>query len=97
MQSKRHSLFESVANVISGSMIAFSTTQLGSLIGLWSISPSKNLLLTIVLTFVSLGRSYLWRRVFNRGQKYIKLKKSDIVDLTKARNSLNKLIENYDK
>lgn len=93
MQSKKHSLLESLANILSGSIIAFCTTQVGSLIGLWSISPSKNLLLTIVLTFVSLGRSYIWRRVFNKGQKYIKLKKKDITDLTKARDSLNKLLK----
>jgi hypothetical protein len=33
---------------------------------MWDISPGKNLLLTSILTVVSLGRSYLWRRVFNK-------------------------------
>jgi hypothetical protein len=66
MQNKRHSLLESALNIFSGSFIAYSLTQAGSWAGLWSISPGGNLLLTSVLTVVSLLRSYLWRRIFNK-------------------------------
>ena len=65
MQSKRHSITESVLNILSGSCIAFTVTQIGSLIGLWDISPGGNLLLTLILTVVSIVRSYFWRRLFN--------------------------------
>jgi len=66
MQNKKHSLLESSLNILSGSVIAYTVTQLGSFVGMWDISPGKNLLLTSILTVVSLGRSYLWRRVFNK-------------------------------
>lgn len=66
MQNKKHSLIESALNILSGSIVAYALTQLGSWIGLWHITPGGNLLLTGILTLVSLGRSYLWRRVFNK-------------------------------
>ena len=66
MQSKKSSLIESTLNIVSGSCIAFTVTQLGSIVDLWNISPSKNLLLTFILTVISFIRSYFWRRIFNK-------------------------------
>lgn len=57
---------ESFLNIVSGSCIAFTITQIGSVLGFWNISPASNLGLTITLTFVSIVRSYFWRRHFNR-------------------------------
>jgi hypothetical protein len=92
MQSKRHSLLEAIANVFSGAAIAFTITQLGSILDLWAISPSKNLLLTLILTFVSLLRSYIWRRIFNKNKVILKLAKKDLKHLLNARDALDKLI-----
>jgi hypothetical protein len=69
MQSKRHSIAESVLNILSGSCIAYTITQIGSFVGAWAISPGENLSLTCILTVVSVVRSYFWRRVFNKHVK----------------------------
>ncbi len=57
---------KSGVNIISGSFIAFTITQLGSSLGFWDISPSSNLALTSILGVVSIVRYYCWRRVFNK-------------------------------
>lgn len=63
-QTKKASLLEASFNIISGAAIAFAITQLlGPLIG-YHIAPSSNLMLTTILTLVSVGRSYVWRRIF---------------------------------
>ena len=75
-QSKRHSLLEAFANVFSGMFIGFSISQLATVyqheiqIYIWSgftwqLTATSNVLMTTVLTFVSLVRGYIWRRVFN--------------------------------
>ena len=74
-QSRRHSFFEAILNVLSGMLIAFMISQLASIYEAdiqkiwpafkWSISPQSNMILTIVLTGVSMCRGYLWRRLFN--------------------------------
>lgn len=66
MQTKKHSLMEASLNILSGSCIAFTITQLGTLLGFWMISPGSNLALTSILTIVSIVRSYFWRRTFNK-------------------------------
>lgn len=64
-QSKKHSLVEAFVNVGSGMVIAFSTTQLlAPILGI-TISLHANGILTIILTTVSIIRSYCWRRAFN--------------------------------
>ena len=75
-QSKKHSLLEAVMNIGSGMLIAFTLSQLFTIyeesIQLyfysdfhWNISASSNLIVTVVLTIVSICRSYIWRRIFN--------------------------------
>lgn len=77
MQSKRHSIIESCANVMSGILIAFTISQLAHWFepqikahiwkGFeWHISVGSNIIMTITLTIVSIFRGYAWRRHFNR-------------------------------
>ena len=65
-QSRTMSAVESVANVVIGYGVALATQVVvfGSL-GL-SVSLAQNLWIGAVFTVVSLARSYLLRRVFNR-------------------------------
>lgn len=76
MQSRRHSLLESIANVSSGMIIAFVISQLAHVFEQeiqqyiwsgfeWHISAGSNLIMTVILTIVSILRGYAWRRHFN--------------------------------
>lgn len=66
MQTKKHSLFESIANVIFGYLIALTTA--------WIVFPwfgvdtsmQDNVGITACFTTVTLIRSYLIRRFFNK-------------------------------
>lgn len=80
MQSKRHSMIESCANVTSGIIIAFCISQLAHWFepeikayiwaGFeWKISAGSNAVMTLVLTVVSVLRGYAWRRYFNKKVK----------------------------
>ena len=65
-QSKRQSLLESVANIAIGMGVAFAAQlivfpALGIVVRL-----DQNVLITIAFTAVSLARSYVLRRLFNR-------------------------------
>ncbi len=77
MQSKRHSMIESLANVFSGMVIAFIISQLAHEFESeikqyiwkgfeWKVSAGSNVIMTIILTIVSISRGYAWRRHFNR-------------------------------
>lgn len=77
MQSKRHSLIESCANVTSGVIIAFGISQLAQWFEpqiqqyiwkdfTWHISAGSNAVMTVILTIISIVRGYAWRRHFNR-------------------------------
>lgn len=64
IQTRRASLTESMANIGVGAIISILVTQvLGHIMG-YNISIESNLLLTGVLTVVSVGRSYVIRRLF---------------------------------
>lgn len=76
MQTRRHSLAESLANVLSGMIIAFALSQLAHEFeheiqryiyqGFeWNISVGGNAVMTTVLTLVSIVRGYMWRRYYN--------------------------------
>lgn len=65
MQSRTHSLIESVANTMSGFVLSFCVWQA---IGPWfgyDVNVHDNLLITGIFTVVSVIRSYVWRRIFN--------------------------------
>lgn len=64
-QSKKHSLIESIVNVVSGLIISF-------LIQLWiypllgiPVSINQNIFITVVFFIASFIRGYIVRRVFN--------------------------------
>ena len=67
MQTRVGSAIEAVCNIGSGAIIAFCTMQfvLSPLLGI-EISLGQNGWVTVALTIVSVTRSYLWRRYFNK-------------------------------
>ncbi len=76
MQTRRHSLLESLVNVFSGMLIAFTISQLAHLFESdiqkylwkgfeWKISVGSNAIMTTIFTLVSIIRGYMWRRHFN--------------------------------
>lgn len=76
-QTKKHSIIESCANVLSGILISFGLSQIAHWFepqiqayiwsGFeWKISVGSNVIMTVVLTVVSIIRGYVWRRHFNR-------------------------------
>ncbi len=66
-QSKKHSVLEAAINIASGMVIAFLVTQFFAvpILGI-TISLAQNSVLTIILTIISITRSYVWRRIFNK-------------------------------
>lgn len=66
-QTRLHSLIEVICNIATGMIIAWSVTQFIAVpfIGI-TITMEQNIYLTIVLTAVSVVRSYIWRRIFNK-------------------------------
>ena len=69
MQSRRQSLVEAVANTLSGLVLAFIVNML--LMGAAGVTatPRQNLLIVGGHTIVSVIRSYLVRRFFNKRTK----------------------------
>lgn len=66
MQSRKHSLLESTLNTLSGFVI--------TLIAQFYVYPlfaihttgTQNFQLALIFTALSIARSYIWRRLFNR-------------------------------
>ncbi len=78
-QSKLMSWIESLSNILSGVVIAFTLSQGFSYFAPfiatylysgfhWDVGFGSNVIVTITLTVVSIVRSYLWRRAFNKIQ-----------------------------
>jgi len=76
-QTKVMSGIEAVCNVGSGMIIALCISQLAVIFAaeiqeyiwsgfVWNISTESNIVMTIVLTVVSMSRSFAWRRYFNK-------------------------------
>lgn len=65
-QSRTHSAFEAVTNVVVGYGINFTANWLLFPLFGWEISVGQNLALGTIFTLISLGRSYLLRRIYNR-------------------------------
>lgn len=69
MQTKKQSFFEALTNTAIGFVIAYgSTFIIFPLMGIES-SPSKNIIITLFFTAVSILRGYLIRRFFNKSTK----------------------------
>ena len=67
MQSRRHSLVESITNVAIGYVIAVASQVIVfPLVGVDS-TLSQNMTIGVYFTFISLARSYVIRRWFNSG------------------------------
>lgn len=67
MQSKRGSFFEAVCNTACGFFISFLVWAYAAapIFGL-PYNANQNFKITGLFTVVSIIRSYLWRRIFNR-------------------------------
>jgi len=66
MQSRLESLLEAFANIGTGMLVSFT---LGMIVYPWfgfNVTPTQNVWIVVIFTTVSLLRSYLWRRWFNR-------------------------------
>lgn len=76
-QSKLASWIEAFLNIGSGIIIAFGLSQLAAIYQdeirmyiysdfTWQVSATSNVIVTLVLTAVSMCRSFFWRRIFNK-------------------------------
>jgi hypothetical protein len=66
MQSRKNSIIESAANILIGYWCAVLTQLIVFPIMGIDVSLNKNLMIGLVFTLISLLRSYVIRRVFNR-------------------------------
>jgi membrane protein implicated in regulation of membrane protease activity len=65
MQSRKHSALEATLNTASGFLVSLAATfVIYPLVGI-KTSAVQNLWTVIAFTFVSVLRSYFWRRLFN--------------------------------
>lgn len=66
MQTKKQSFIESLANVAIGYLISLiSLFVIFPILGI-SSSTGKNLIITLYFTVISISRSYILRRYFNK-------------------------------
>lgn len=66
MQTKKQSLIESLTNVVIGYLISLlSLFIIFPILGIES-STGKNLIITLYFTLISIARSYILRRYFNK-------------------------------
>lgn len=66
MQSKKHSLFESITNVLAGYGVALASQLVIFPFFNIHISLNDNIIIGLWFTLISIIRSYLLRRVFTR-------------------------------
>jgi len=64
-QSKKHSIFEAIANIFLGYWIGVLTQIIVFPFFNINISFKENMIITIIFSIVSLVRSYVLRRIFN--------------------------------
>ncbi len=66
MQTKKHSLLESLANVIVGLLMSFLTQLIiYPILGI-EVSLNQNIIITAVFFIISFVRGYVIRRIFNK-------------------------------
>lgn len=64
-QLRRHSALEALVNTASGFVLSVAAGfVIFPLLG-WKVTPGQNLSAVTLFTFISILRSYFWRRVFN--------------------------------
>lgn len=66
MQSKKFSLIESVSNVIIGYLVALISQLLVFPLFKINVSLKTNIYIGLWFTGISIGRSYILRRIFNK-------------------------------
>jgi len=66
MQTKKHSLLESLTNVIVGLLMSFLTQLLIYPILNIEVSLNQNIIITSVFFIISFVRGYVIRRIFNK-------------------------------
>lgn len=66
MQTKKHSLFESLTNVIVGLLMSFLTQMIIYPILDIEVSLNQNIIITTVFFVISFVRGYIIRRIFNK-------------------------------
>lgn len=70
MQTKKQSFIEAITNTAIGFIISLASTFIiFPLVGFES-SPSKNMIVTLFFTVVSILRGYIIRRFFNKNMKF---------------------------
>lgn len=69
-QSKRHSLAEAVVNTAVGFVIAWTAQMLICWVYGIPLSGSDNAIITFWMTIISIIRSYVIRRIFNRHAQF---------------------------
>ncbi len=67
-QSKTHSWLEACANTATGFLISYAASVIGYHAMGVQVSAAQNGAVVGFLTVVSIVRSYVWRRIFNRKQ-----------------------------
>lgn len=68
-QSKKHSIFESIANTIIGLVVSYLVQLLVFPLYGIQVSHSTNIQITLIFFIVSFIRSYFLRRAFNKLHK----------------------------
>lgn len=66
MQTKKQSFIESFTNTAIGFIISWASTFIIFPFVGFESNPAKNLLITLYFTVISIARSYILRRFFNR-------------------------------
>jgi hypothetical protein len=67
MQTRKESLFENIANVMSGLLLsAFVVQPLVFPVFGVHLATAQNVTIAVIFTIVSIARGYIWRRYFNR-------------------------------
>ena len=97
MQSKRHSIVESLTNTFVGLFLSLGISQLFWEFEIpiqryiwagfeWHINTASNIYVTIVLTIVSILRGYVLRRWFNKKivRQYRTAKSTSKIDLSEG-------------
>jgi hypothetical protein len=69
MQSKKHSIYESLTNVIVGLLMSFFTQIVLYPILDIKVSLNQNVIITAVFFVISFVRGYVIRRIFNNKTK----------------------------
>ena len=66
MQSRKHSLFESLVNTVIGFLVSTLTWAIVARLYGIPMTWADNLGITAIFTVVSIARQYVLRRIFNR-------------------------------